>query len=423
MTKQRSSSSRSGGGVSSAAFNDDEDLTSLLRLPTRDIADRLNAMLETGRRPHYRCGDYLCHHVDSCSTTAASSRCTSQSRSRSSRRRNDRSNNEINKNKREQQTTVTPASRAMIIRWLSDCADYLELPRECVAAAAGYVDRFMSSTGNSSKSNKVVQDAKRDPTVLQLVAISSLFLASKQHSDKLSLVDADVLARVSHGSYSAQEILDMEVVILKTLGWRLCGPTVRSLACHFVALLSKVISKHSNATAPKRRRSMISSVVDFTMLQCDLSISDYGLSVLQSSEDVALASVLSALDLVDSIGEGERRAFDRALFDWCGMDVRSDGVEDASDMLHDLFGRQTNNDIVDHAASSLHSIVVGDGAANKERSFHSTRSPVCVAAELGTRKVASREEQPHPSSRRAPKDTRKGRNHGQRSRWRVPLEP
>jgi len=493
MTKQRSSSSRSGGGASSASAasnGHNDDLTSLLRLPTRDIADRLNAMLETGRRPHYAaCGDYLLHghngrrhhhRGESCSqmSSASQSRCTASQGSRggrSSRRQRDDSRITDKNNQEEQQhgtttTTVTPASRAAIICWLSDCADYLDLSPECIAAAAGYVDRFMSSSSSSlssgccsissshhrrrrsskKSSEKIVRDAKRDPTVYQLIAISSLFLASKQHSAKLSLADATIFARVSHGSYSAREILDMEGIIVDALGWRLCGPTVRSLACHFVALLSRqALSKkrndYDNKAAPKNRRRVISTVVDFAMLRCDLALSDYGLSVLHSNEDVALASVLGALERIpehSTTGEGGcelRRAFDRAVFDWCGMDVRSDTVEDARDALRDLMDRQeTKNDGSDHAVASSSMPSTGDDDdddddATKERSFYSARSPVCVndADELGARRATSRKERehnkPHPSSsssrRLQPKDTVKDRNNGRRSRRRVPLEP
>mmetsp|Transcript_30629 Transcript_30629/g.64796 ORF Transcript_30629/g.64796 Transcript_30629/m.64796 type:complete len:86 (+) Transcript_30629:307-564(+) len=79
-----------------------------------------------------------------------------------------------------------------------------------------YVDRFMSSTSNNNN-NKIhakVAEAKRDATIYQLVAIASLFLAAKQ-SDKLSTIDANVLVCVSHGSYSAREIIDMESTILE----------------------------------------------------------------------------------------------------------------------------------------------------------------------------------------------------------------
>ena len=108
--------------AASALGGHKEDLSSLYRLPPRHVADRLEvAVAITWGR--------------SDSSIINGNGADSGSR---------------NRNRRHPSHAILPKSRAKIAMWLYDVADYLELDRECVAAAMGCVDRFMSgsSSGN-----------------------------------------------------------------------------------------------------------------------------------------------------------------------------------------------------------------------------------------------------------------------------------
>ena len=287
----------------------------------------------------------------------------------------------------------------------------------------GYVDRFMSSSSSSSNDSsschkKVVAEAKRDATIYQLVAISALFLAAKQ-SDKLSMIDAEILVRVSHGSYSVQEILAMENTLLDALQWRLCGPTSLSVAYHAIALLAKVVDRKqqqqrrgSSSTAPgssgsSSNRQRISSVIDFTRLQIELAISDYATSVLRNPSTIALASILNSMELLDFTSQ-EKRSFGRALTDWTNLNSHSEEVDDTRMELHQVFDRQSN-DVMSRANAATASSSSSSRSSNKKKdssSFYSTvsssRSPVEVSeftprSSTSTRRKKSRRRKQEPS--------------------------
>ena len=286
----------------------------------------------------------------------------------------------------------------------------------------GYVDRFMSSSSSNDSSSchkKVVAEAKRDATIYQLVAISALFLAAKQ-SDKLSMIDAEILVRVSHGSYSVQEILAMENTLLDALQWRLCGPTSLSVAYHAIALLAKVVDRKqqqqqqrrgSSSTAPgssgsSSNRQRISSVIDFTRLQIELAISDYATSVLRNPSTIALASILNSMELLDFTPQ-EKRSFGRALTDWTNLNSHSEEVADTRMELHQVFDRQSN-DVMSRANAATASSS-SSRSSNKKKdssSFYSTvsssRSPVEVSeftprSSTSTRRKKPRRRKQEPS--------------------------
>jgi hypothetical protein len=307
---------------------------------------------------------------------------------------------------------VDPSSRAKIVQWLYDCADYLELQRECVAVATEYVDRFMSL-----KSNETAIKAEDDATVYQLIAISSLFLAAKQAGNKLSsssssssscVIDAEVLARVSHGSYSAKEILDTENIILNALDWRLCAPTAQGFAHELIALLVKVLNNNGSgsgsgsggrtskradsggsgsgssggdppANADKRR---LHSVVDFTRLQIELAVADYSASALRGTSAVALASVLNSMELLD-FTRGEKRNFARLVSDCTTLkenssaiivlDVDSKRIRDVRMELQDIFDRQSN-DVMSRAAAAAASSSSKAETSKSKRKDSATKS-------------------------------------------------
>eukprot|EP00581_Thalassiosira_minuscula_P030916 CAMPEP_0183787824 /NCGR_PEP_ID=MMETSP0739-20130205/67742_1 /TAXON_ID=385413 /ORGANISM="Thalassiosira miniscula, Strain CCMP1093" /LENGTH=630 /DNA_ID=CAMNT_0026031917 /DNA_START=5 /DNA_END=1899 /DNA_ORIENTATION=+ len=392
------------------------NMESLFCLPTFDVADRLNAMLATERKPHYQCRDYLHRHPSSSSRRSSSSRCSRRSGSSRISRSSSSKHQEDSSSSSSSCSAVSKACRAKIVQWLYDCVDYLELPRECVAVAMSYVDRFMSNSNsssqqrrssseidNSSSSNhqqqsqqkqqlrqklaKTIAQAKSDATIYQLVAISSLFLAAKS-SDKLCPVDARVLARMSHGSYSAAEIVDTELLLVEALEWRLCGPTCWNVAQHVIALLRGAVegchrnirhrrNQHSSRKSPPnptndddRTEERMHSVIDFTRLQIELSVSDYATSVLRKPSRVALAAVLNSVELLDFTSH-EKRAFGRSVAEWTAtatmmsvedaqssggsrslvMDVHSEDVALTRMELQRVFDRQSNN-VMNRASST-----------------------------------------------------------------------
>ena len=321
----------------------DTDFSSFFHYPTVDIADRLQSMLETERRSQYQCRDYLYHH------RRQSRRFSAPSSTFSSKAKVENSIVAANNT-----NIVTPALRTKIVQWLYDCVDYLELSRESVAMAMSYVDRIMSNSSRTMPAAAMVAQAKQDSMMYQLVAVSSLFLAAKQNSShhvrssSSSPIDACTLVRISHDSYFANEIIQMEKVVLEGLEWRLCGPTALSIAYDAIALLAKTLPSQPN----KWRR--FSSVLDFTRLQIEMSILDYNSSVLRSPSTIAMASIVNAMELLDFTSR-EKHAFSRILKKLLIFQediFQSPQVDKARAELHNVFDWQSSN-VIDRAILGL----------------------------------------------------------------------
>lgn len=321
----------------------DTDFPSFFHYPTVDIADRLQSMLETERRSQYQCRDYLYHH------RRQSRRFSAPSSTFSSKAKVENSIVAANNT-----NIVTPALRTKIVQWLYDCVDYLELSRESVAMAMSYVDRIMSNSSRTMPAAAIVAQAKQDSMMYQLVAVSSLFLAAKQNSShhvrssSSSPIDACTLVRISHDSYSANEIIQMEKVVLEGLEWRLCGPTALSIAYDAIALLAKTLPSQPD----KWRR--VSSVLDFTRLQIEMSILDYNSSVLRSPSTIAMASIVNAMELLDFTSR-EKHAFSRILKKLLIFQediFQSPQVDKARAELHNVFDWQSSN-VIDRAILGL----------------------------------------------------------------------
>jgi hypothetical protein len=350
----------------------DADLPSLFLYPTKDIADRLQSMLEAELRSQYQCRDYLHHRRHRRSSAPPTLVSTS------------------NVNIAATATTdiVTPALRTKIVQWLYECVDYLDLSRECVAMAMSYVDRLMSSSRTISNraAAATVAQAKQDSMMYQLIAVSSLFLAMKLNSSqsvRSSPIDAHTLVLISHDSYSAKEIIDMEQVVLEGLEWRVCGPTSLSIAYEAIALLTKTIPSNK---ADKWRR--VSSLLDFTRLQIEMSILDYNTSVLRSPSTIALASIMNSMELLDFTMK-EKRSFSHTLMK-CTVGIQNDifqspQMERIRKELHNVFDRQSSN-IIDRAILGMSATTASEKIApqNKPRSqsLSPTKSPVRVDSDI-----------------------------------------
>lgn len=94
----------------------------------------------------------------------------------------------------------------------------------------------------------------------------------------MKIVPAFVAETICEGMYYPEEFVDMEIEILRTLGWRLNGPTPQDFIPHFVSLLPsstddavvEMLVKEANQTA------------DLAMRDYDTAIGSYSLIALTS---------------------------------------------------------------------------------------------------------------------------------------------
>nr|XP_044615619.1 G1/S-specific cyclin-E1 isoform X2 [Equus asinus] len=109
---------------------------------------------------------------------------------------------------------LQPKMRAVLLDWLMEVCEVYKLHRETFYLAQDFFDRYMATQQNVVK------------TLLQLIGISSLFIAAKL--EEIYPPKLHQFAYVTDGACSGAEILTMELIIMKALKWRLSPLTIVS---------------------------------------------------------------------------------------------------------------------------------------------------------------------------------------------------
>ncbi|XP_041665181.1 G1/S-specific cyclin-E2-like isoform X2 [Cheilinus undulatus] len=118
------------------------------------------------------------------------------------------------KNFMQKHPNLKPGMRSILLDWLIEVSEEYTLHRQTFYLAQDYFDRFMLTQDNIEKN------------LLQLIGITCLFIAAKMEEacpPKLSQ-----MAYITAGTYYEEEILQMELIILKALRWKLCPETAVS---------------------------------------------------------------------------------------------------------------------------------------------------------------------------------------------------
>ncbi|XP_054856676.1 G1/S-specific cyclin-E1 isoform X2 [Eublepharis macularius] len=109
---------------------------------------------------------------------------------------------------------LQPKMRVVLLDWLMEVCEVYKLHRETFYLAQDFFDRFMATQHNIVK------------TLLQLIGISSLFIAAKL--EEIYPPKLHQFAYVTDGACTEDEILSMELIVMKALNWNLSPLTVVS---------------------------------------------------------------------------------------------------------------------------------------------------------------------------------------------------
>ncbi|KAM4029132.1 G1/S-specific cyclin-E2 [Anomaloglossus baeobatrachus] len=114
----------------------------------------------------------------------------------------------------ENHPNLKPDMRSILLDWLIEVSEVYSLHRETFYLAQDFFDRFMLAEKTFSKS------------MLQLIGVTTLFIASKL--EEIYPPKLHEFAYVTDGACSEDDIIEMELIILKALKWELSPVTVVS---------------------------------------------------------------------------------------------------------------------------------------------------------------------------------------------------
>lgn len=119
----------------------------------------------------------------------------------------------------KKQSDITTSMRSILVDWLVEVSEEYKLHRETLFLAVNYIDRFLSYMS--------VQRGK-----LQLVGAASMFLASKY--EEIYPPDVGEFAYITDDTYTKQQVLRMEHLVLKVLTFDVAVPTTNWFCDHFL---------------------------------------------------------------------------------------------------------------------------------------------------------------------------------------------
>ncbi|XP_062848171.1 G1/S-specific cyclin-E2 [Trichomycterus rosablanca] len=168
----------------------------------------------------------------------------------------------------EQHPSLQPKMRAILLDWLLEVSEVYTLHRETFYLAQDLSDRFMMTQVGIGKNQ------------LQLIGITSLFIAAKM--EEIYPPKLHEFAYVTDGACDEDEILEMELIMLKALNWELCPETVVS----WLKLYSQVdsLKDGSNFLVPQFAQETYIKIIQLLDL-CILDINslDYQYGVLAAA--------------------------------------------------------------------------------------------------------------------------------------------
>jgi len=169
---------------------------------------------------------------------------------------------------------VDVTCRTKMIDWCYTIVDYCKFDRGVVSAAFSLLDRYIATPAGSA----VLFDRNR----YQLASMTTLYTAVKMTEPEV--MGPDIIAGLSRGSYSEEDVTKMEMDMLVALEWRTSSPTAVAFLRNFMVLLP------DDAVDSQTR----ARVFDLATYQTELAVRDYDLSAGVRPSLVAYAALLNA---------------------------------------------------------------------------------------------------------------------------------
>ncbi|KAK6480088.1 G1/S-specific cyclin-E1-like [Huso huso] len=197
----------------------------------------------------------------------------------------------------ERHPHLQPKMRAILLDWLMEVCEVYKLHRETFYLAQDFFDRFMATQTDVVK------------TRLQLIGIASLFVAAKL--EEIYPPKLYQFAYVTDGACTEDEILDMELIVMKELKWSLSPLTTLSwLNIYMQVAYLKENTETSKLLIPHYPQATFVQIAELM----DLCVLDVG--CLEYAYGVLAASALfhfSSLELVQKVSGFEWRDIEECV--------------------------------------------------------------------------------------------------------------
>ena len=145
------------------------------------------------------------------------------------------------------------------------------------------VDRFLSMPSNSVDAARVSDEALRDQSKFQLLTIAALYSSIKVH-ERVAL-SSDLFAEICSRTYTAEEIEDMERILLCGLSWRCHSPTAHQIGLSILSLLLPYVD------IPEETWGFL---IDEMKYLTELAVRDYYFAFERTST-IALAAIFNVI--------------------------------------------------------------------------------------------------------------------------------
>lgn len=182
----------------------------------------------------------------------------------------------------QQHDKVDTVCREKMCEWSYRVCDHFHAEREVVAVSFSYLDRF-------------VDKCSCDRSAFKLAAMTTMYMANKIYGGPQGIT-INSLAELSRGEFEMSHIAEMELIILKTLQWRLHPPTAQ---CFINSFHNYVSVPHGSISNAIYRRAIFFA---------ELSLYDYAF-VTKERSLIALASLMNAMEGMDDISLDQQGNF------------------------------------------------------------------------------------------------------------------
>eukprot|EP00092_Neocalanus_flemingeri_P036345 GFUD01039568.1.p1 GENE.GFUD01039568.1~~GFUD01039568.1.p1 ORF type:complete len:524 (+),score=128.08 GFUD01039568.1:219-1790(+) len=247
---------------------------------------------------------------------------------------------------------LQPRMRAILLDWLIEVCEVYRLHRETFYLAVDFIDRFLGVAPAVPKNR------------LQLIGVTSLFIGAK--IEEIYPPKLQEFAYVTDGACTEEEILQMELMILKGLNWGLSPMTPNAWMRMYMQILhgskrplDESFSLPAYSGLPF---SQVMQLVDLCMLDVgslEFSYSVLATSALYHTESEAVALSVSGYSWQD-IAQCVRwmSAFAFALRERSPLQPKSfHGIQ--PDDAHHLQTHAVDLDLLGRAQDRLHALATG----------------------------------------------------------------